>query len=76
MGRLSKLRNELQTDKPLLSLQEDSFDDVGLWNESLRREEERAAKAGEKAGWFTSAWLYTECYFYRRIMEAIHLRCV
>ena len=70
IGRLSKLRNEIQTDKVIVPLA-DTLPDVGSWNSHLEEERERE---GEDPRWFLSPWLYTECYFYRRIHEAIQLR--
>ncbi len=70
-GSLSQLKNELQTDKPLKELT-DSWEDVELWNVYLRNENNRS---GEKpASWYSSAWLFVECYFYRRIHGAIQQR--
>ncbi len=70
-GQLSRLKNELQTDKPITDLQDDG-EDVAVWNEFLRREKKVGAE--KSPSWFTSPWLYTECYFYRRIHSAIQLR--
>ncbi|XP_035665063.1 damage-control phosphatase ARMT1-like [Branchiostoma floridae] len=66
VGRLSGLRNEMQTDKPVLPLT-DGRADVKLWNRYL---EEVSAVQGSPPSWFTSAWLYVECYMYRRIQQA------
>ena len=46
----------------------DGTSDNDLWNRIL-------AEEGEEACWFDSAWLLTECYAYRRVMEAVQLRC-
>ncbi|KAK9411674.1 protein-glutamate O-methyltransferase [Crotalus adamanteus] len=64
---LSKLRNELQTDKPLIALN-DNLPDTHLWNQYL---EYHKNVSNEPPSWFQSPWLYTECYMYRRIHEAI-----
>ncbi|UYV69052.1 C6orf211 [Cordylochernes scorpioides] len=68
IGRLSKLRNEMQTNKPMLPL-ESSEEDVDLWNLYLEEQP-------EVPHWFESAWLYVECYMYRRIKEAFELRLI
>ncbi|XP_003741958.1 protein-glutamate O-methyltransferase [Galendromus occidentalis] len=64
IGRLSKLRNELQTNKDYISI-EDSYSDSVIWNEQIPRE--------ESPRWFEGSWLFAECYFYRRIFEAFQL---
>ncbi|KAM9703220.1 damage-control phosphatase ARMT1 [Menidia menidia] len=68
---LSKLRNELQTDKPVLELT-DNFQDVESWNQYLQRQQ-RLQGDQESVSWFKSPWLYVECYMYRRIHEALLL---
>ncbi|XP_053238154.1 coiled-coil domain-containing protein 170-like isoform X6 [Podarcis raffonei] len=64
---LSRLRNELQTDKPLIALT-DNLPDSTLWNHYL---EYHQSLSDEPPSWFQSPWLYTECYMYRRIHEAL-----
>lgn len=66
-GCISKLRNELQTNKPLIPLK-DSGPDTKVWNLSLA---ELTQNGGGEPKWFVSPWLYVECYMYRRIQEAI-----
>ncbi|XP_041831667.1 damage-control phosphatase ARMT1 [Melanotaenia boesemani] len=68
---LSKLRNELQTDKHILVLT-DGLQDVESWNEYLQRQQ-RPQGDQESVSWFKSPWLYVECYMYRRIQEALWL---
>ncbi|KAM9338854.1 damage-control phosphatase ARMT1 [Symphorus nematophorus] len=68
---LSKLRNELQTDKPVLALT-DGLQDTETWNEYLRRHQSLQGDQ-ESVSWFKSPWLYVECYMYRRIQEALWL---
>ncbi|XP_029983897.1 damage-control phosphatase ARMT1 [Sphaeramia orbicularis] len=68
---LSKLRNELQTDKPVLPLTDD-LEDVDSWNQYLQRQQ-RLEGDQELVSWFKSPWLYVECYMYRRIQEALRL---
>ncbi|ELU02892.1 hypothetical protein CAPTEDRAFT_99966 [Capitella teleta] len=64
VGRLSKLCYEVKTNKPLTPLT-DKAEDNECWNRILSEEENPC--------WFNSAWLLTECYAYRRIMEAVML---
>ena len=72
IGLLSKLRNELQTDKPVLVLT-DGLQDVESWNQYLEKQE-RLQGVKESVSWFKSPWLYVECYMYRRIQEALCLK--
>lgn len=67
-GHLSKLRNCLQTDKPLDRIT-DGGDDEELWNKVLKEETE--SRDGIPPSAFTSSWLYVECYMYRNINEGI-----
>ena len=70
---LSGLKNELQTDKPLKELT-DTWPDVALWNKFLTQEKDVLEKNEGSPSWFSSAWLYIECYFYRRIHSAVQHR--
>lgn len=72
---LSKLRNELQTDKPIIPLVE-KFVDTDIWNQYLEYQENLLTESDEKPRWFYSPWLFVECYMYRRIHEAIIQRWV
>lgn len=67
---LSKLRNELQTDKPIIPLVA-KFVDTDIWNQYLEHQGRLLDESGEKPRWFYSPWLFVECYLYRRIHEAI-----
>ncbi|CAB1447012.1 unnamed protein product [Pleuronectes platessa] len=71
IGLLSKLRNELQTDKPVLALT-DSLQDAESWNQYLQRHQGPQGDQ-DAVSWFQSPWLYVECYMYRRIQEALWL---
>lgn len=74
IGLLSKLRNELQTDKPVLPLT-DGFPDAAQWNKYLEQQQARLGSE-ENTSWFKAPWLYVECYMYRRIHEALLLKWV
>lgn len=69
---LSKMRNELQTDKPVLELT-DGLQDIDSWNQYLQRQQ-RLQGDQDSVSWFKSPWLYMECYMYRRIQEALWLK--
>nr|XP_061785703.1 damage-control phosphatase ARMT1-like [Nerophis lumbriciformis] len=68
---LSKLRNELQTDKPILALN-DGLADADSWNQYLLRQQGFQGDQ-EAVSWFKSPWLFVECYMYRKIQEALWL---
>ncbi|CAH7312988.1 Armt1 [Phodopus roborovskii] len=72
---LSKLRNELQTDKPITRLA-DKWVDTDIWNHYLGHERSLLNGSDEEPRWFFSPWLFVECYMYRRIHEAIVQRQV
>ena len=65
---LSKLRYEMQTDKPIVAL-EDQRGNASVWNSYL----ERQKKSEERPSWFSSAWLWVECYMYRRVVQSLNL---
>lgn len=67
---LSKLRNELQTDKPIVPFVE-KFADTDIWNQYLEYQQSLLNESNGKPSWFQSPWLFVECYMYRRIHEAI-----
>ncbi|EGD78848.1 hypothetical protein PTSG_01825 [Salpingoeca rosetta] len=66
IGRLTKLKYEMQTGKVMRKLDDDG-DDVDVWHETLDR---MAAQHSEDAKWWKLPWLFSECYMYRRIREA------
>ncbi|OWF38403.1 protein-glutamate O-methyltransferase-like [Mizuhopecten yessoensis] len=68
-GCISKLRNEVQTNKPVVPIQ-DGRSDVPVWNDHLK---EIITTTGSPPKWFESPWLYVECYMYRRVQEAAEL---
>ena len=65
---MSQLRYEMVTDKPLRPLDDDGAD-VALWNQSY--EEIKQTIGLDDCTWFKAPWIYTECYLYRRIREAM-----
>nr|KAF6461426.1 Protein-glutamate O-methyltransferase [Molossus molossus] len=67
---LSKLRNESQTDKPIIPFVE-KFADTDIWNQYLEYQQSLLNDTDEKPRWFYSPWLFVECYAYRRIHEAV-----
>jgi len=67
VGCISKLRNEVQTNKPVIAIKDDRTDTV-IWNNYLQEVTDRG---GGEPRWFESPWLYVECYMYRRVQEAV-----
>lgn len=63
---LSELRYELQTDKRLKTITDDDSD-ASLWNDAIKKIEE--VQGEENLTWFKGAWLFSECYLYRRIRQ-------
>jgi len=65
---LSKLRYEMQTSKPIVDIV-DGIGNCNVWNDYLKEQ-----KVNEKnPSWFSSAWLWVECYMYRRITQALNM---
>jgi len=68
LSLLSKLKREMQTNKPLLDLDDaDLGADREAWNTLIRAH--RAADGGADGvlRWYDASWLLAECYLYRRI---------
>jgi len=65
---LSKLRYEMQTNKPIVDLV-DGVGNASAWNTYLKEQK----KTESNPAWFSSAWMWVECYMYRRIAQAINL---
>jgi len=65
---LSKLRYEMQTNKPILPIV-DSLPSSAVWNAYIANVEKREGTVA----WFSSSWMLTECYMYRRIAQALAL---
>lgn len=62
IGEISKLKYEIQTNKPLLKLKPDDLD-IHFYNEYIVKQ---ATEEGHTT-YFNTIWLLTECYMYRRI---------
>ena len=71
VGKLSQLKNEMQTNKQL-KLLEDIYNDCEVWNEFIANMPSLVEKGSK--GWFDVAWLSCECYLYRRMFSAINQR--
>ncbi|XP_055357088.1 damage-control phosphatase ARMT1-like [Paramacrobiotus metropolitanus] len=80
IGAIAKLRNELQTNKPItplpLAASADALplggDDIPEWNDALDSPLARnLLNPTDKPKWFESAWLFVESYMYRRVMWCI-----
>lgn len=62
VGEISKLKYELQTNKPLQPL-DSPEPDAGIYNRYLAEQ----SQADGKSRYFTAIWLHAECYMYRRV---------
>jgi len=65
--KMSKLRYELSTNKPLSEINDDR-DDQAVWNDFFQR---RTVIEGQIPRWFNTTWMYAECYAYRRLLECL-----
>lgn len=70
LAQLSKLRYELQTDKPMESI--GSGGDLKAWQIVFSRYREKFE--GENPKWFAVSWLFAECFMYRKIVEILRAR--
>lgn len=68
IGELSKLKYEIQTNKPLRNITSDGLD-VPFYNNYL------ATLSNQEGNltFFQTIWLLSECYMYRRIREAFEV---
>ena len=67
MHKLSGLKYEMETNKPI-KLLDDNQTDTNDWNKLLQ--ETKALVLGKDLTFYTGAWLLCECYMYRRIFQA------
>ncbi|KAL3275547.1 hypothetical protein HHI36_020306 [Cryptolaemus montrouzieri] len=65
IGKLSRLKYEIQTNKPLKNIRSNAAD-ADIYNECIR---ERDGQEGPPTP-FHSVWLLGECYMYRKVVEA------
>ncbi|XP_053974631.1 damage-control phosphatase ARMT1-like isoform X2 [Hylaeus anthracinus] len=74
VGFISKLKNEIVTNKtlkPLQLLPNVTGNDAEEWNRYLIK---RSAIEGGTPTWFNTDWLYCECYMYRTLAQEIALK--
>ncbi|KAK6619193.1 hypothetical protein RUM44_003575 [Polyplax serrata] len=67
IGKISKLKNELVTNKTLVKLNSKG-DDITSWNDYL---DLNLNSETEQHCWYYSPWLLVECYMYRRLWEVV-----
>ena len=72
ISRFSKLKNEMQTDKDIVAI-EDNYSDTSCWNDFVK-EMHILVDGKVTPSWYSVAWLSCECYLYRRIFESLQLR--
>ncbi|XP_063232767.1 damage-control phosphatase ARMT1-like isoform X2 [Bacillus rossius redtenbacheri] len=68
IGRLSELKNEIQTNKLIVPLMCEA-EDADQWNAFLGDQENRDGEVR----WFTTVSLHAECYMYRRVKQSFEL---
>lgn len=56
----------MQTNKQFQDIS-DGRDNCQAWNEYLSKEK----MLGEGTSWYSATWMWTECYMYRRVLEAM-----
>jgi len=69
VGGISKLKNEMVTNKailPLIVMSNRDNDDAQVWNENIEKLTEIQQ---ETQTWYNTIWLICECYMYRRIAQ-------
>lgn len=71
LAKLSKLRYEIKTDKPLALVEDDELD-ASIWNETIKHSKSLVDK-DKTVSSFSGAWLVVECHMYRKIYEAFIL---
>ncbi|TCD59952.1 hypothetical protein EIP91_011016 [Steccherinum ochraceum] len=62
IGKISKLKEDMGTNKPLLEIPNDGEAMTNVYNEELEK-----LRTENKDKWFTAPWLFAECYLYRLI---------
>ena len=60
-------RYEMQTNKPILPIV-DSLPSSAVWNAYIANVEKREGTVA----WYSSSWMLTECYMYRRFILKLH----
>ncbi|XP_076295735.1 damage-control phosphatase ARMT1 isoform X2 [Lasioglossum baleicum] len=73
IGFISKLKNEIVTNKtlkPLQTLPNATNNDADEWNKYLIK---RTEIEGTTPTWFNTLWLYCECYMYRTLAQEFAL---
>ncbi|RHZ88063.1 hypothetical protein Glove_26g297 [Diversispora epigaea] len=60
MDSIAGLKYQMQRGKKLIPIEDDGESDIDNWNYVFH-------KYFERENWYSAAWLFTECYLYRRI---------
>ncbi|CAG8544713.1 12615_t:CDS:2 [Cetraspora pellucida] len=64
IASMEELINQIQRKDQLIQIEDDGRPDIVSWNDALN-----TYFKGEN--WFTTTWLFAECYLYRRIISII-----
>lgn len=69
LSQLSELRYRMQTDKEMVPIT--SGRDTQLWERAF---EAYRDKLGEAPHWFSTSWMFFECYMYRKVIEILQYK--
>ncbi|CAG8526584.1 7780_t:CDS:2 [Dentiscutata erythropus] len=64
IASMEKLINQIQRNDHLIQIEDDGRPDIITWNDALNT-------YFKDEDWFTTSWLFAECYIYRRIVSII-----
>lgn len=67
VGQLSKLKYQMQTDKPLDEFECKTAADYDHWQRTISK----FSTDSGPATWFESPWLLVECYMYRKVADLV-----
>lgn len=74
LSQLSELRYQLQTNKPMSSIE--SGEDVKEWKAAFDSIRKCKRLQGSQPSWYSVSWLFAECFMYRKIADILKSRQV
>eukprot|EP00731_Ephydatia_muelleri_P036237 Em0221g2a len=69
LSQLSELRYQLQTNKPMSSIE--SGEDVKEWKAAFDSIRKCKRLQGSQPSWYSVSWLFAECFMYRKIADIL-----
>lgn len=72
LSQLSELRYQLQTNKPMSSIE--NGEDVKEWKAAFDSIRKCKRLQGSQPSWYSVSWLFAECFMYRKISDALKSR--